>query len=99
MLLAGEPPPARCIVQVIARASEAYGRMILGSGLFQADAHPGNILVMKRGRVGLIDYGQSKQLSCQDRLLFARLLVAMHTCVAFSWAACASRVLKIVVAR
>ena len=43
----------------------------------QADAHPGNILVMKGARIGLIDYGQSKQLPEQERLAFASLLVEL----------------------
>lgn len=33
--------------RIISRVSEAYGRMLLFDGLFQADGHPGNILVMK----------------------------------------------------
>ena len=45
--------------------------------LMQADAHPGNILVMKGARIGLIDYGQSKQLPDKERLAFAALLVEM----------------------
>jgi hypothetical protein len=51
--------------------------MILETGLFQADGHPGNVLVMKGGRVGLLDYGQSKQLTDADRLMVARLILAL----------------------
>lgn len=32
---------------ILSRVCEAYGRMLLLQGLFQADCHPGNILVMK----------------------------------------------------
>jgi len=64
-------------MQIISHASEAYGRMILESGLFQADGHPGNMLVMKKGMVGLIDYGQSKQITDEERWKFARLIVAL----------------------
>ena len=35
--------------RILGRVSEAYGRMLLLDGLFQADGHPGNILVMKGG--------------------------------------------------
>ena len=35
--------------RILSRVSEAYGRMLLLDGLFQADGHPGNILVMKGG--------------------------------------------------
>ncbi len=34
---------------ILSRICEAYGRMLLLQGLFQADCHPGNILVMKGG--------------------------------------------------
>ena len=35
---------------IMRRVSEAYGEMMLSEGLFQADAHPGNILVMPGAR-------------------------------------------------
>lgn len=64
--------------QILSKVSEAYGRMILLDGLFQADGHPGNILVMKGGRVGLIDYGQSKKLPDRYRLPFAKMILALE---------------------
>jgi predicted unusual protein kinase regulating ubiquinone biosynthesis (AarF/ABC1/UbiB family) len=63
---------------ILKRVSEAYGQMILGEGLFQADGHPGNILVQHGGRVALLDYGQSKQLGEEDKRAFADLVVAMN---------------------
>lgn len=63
--------------RVLSRVSEAYGRMILGTGLFQADGHPGNILVLPKGKVGLLDYGQSKQLSDDIRNGVAQMVVAI----------------------
>lgn len=33
--------------RILNRVTEAYGHMILLDGLFQADCHPGNIIVMK----------------------------------------------------
>lgn len=65
------------IKRILGSVSEAYGRMMLYEGLFQADGHPGNILVMKGGKVGLIDYGQSKQLPDAARLSFAKLIIAL----------------------
>ncbi len=35
--------------RILSHVSEAYGRMLLYDGLFQADGHPGNILVRKGG--------------------------------------------------
>lgn len=64
--------------QILSKVSEAYGRMILLDGLFQADGHPGNILVMKGGKIGLIDYGQSKKLPDKYRLPFAKMILALE---------------------
>ena len=64
--------------RVLARVARGYGAMMLREGLFQADSHPGNILVRKRGKVALLDYGQSKQLPEADRLAFARLILTME---------------------
>lgn len=63
---------------ILAQVSQAYGLMILGEGLFQADGHPGNILVQRGGRVALLDYGQSKQLEEVDKVAFADLILAMN---------------------
>ncbi|KAG2436133.1 hypothetical protein HYH02_011642 [Chlamydomonas schloesseri] len=63
---------------ILTRVSEAYGRMIFGEGLFQADGHPGNILIGRGGRVGLLDYGQSKQLPDEQRRGFAELVLALN---------------------
>ncbi|GIL83202.1 hypothetical protein Vretifemale_12058 [Volvox reticuliferus] len=63
---------------ILSRVSEAYGRMIFGEGLFQADGHPGNILIGRGGRVGLLDYGQSKQLPDEKRRAFAELVLALN---------------------
>lgn len=37
----------------------------------------GNILLLKDGRLGLIDYGQVKHISPETRLIYARLVKAL----------------------
>eukprot|EP00899_Mesostigma_viride_P013440 jgi/Mesvir1/22097/Mv22604-RA.1 len=54
-----------------------WGQMVLVDGLFHADPHPGNIMLTRDGRVGLIDYGEAKQLPDRVRLALCRLVVAM----------------------
>ncbi len=39
-----------------------YVRMILAAGFFQADPHPGNLLVTPEGRVVVLDFGLAKEL-------------------------------------
>ncbi|CAI5503247.1 unnamed protein product [Closterium sp. Naga37s-1] len=63
--------------RIFSALSTAYGRMLLQHGHFQADPHPGNILVCAGGRVALLDYGQTKQLPEALRLDLARLVVAI----------------------
>lgn len=63
---------------VLTRVSEAYGTMMLREGLFQADGHPGNILLCPGGRVALLDYGQAKQLPPHLKTAFAQLLVDIN---------------------
>ncbi|KAK8555752.1 hypothetical protein V6N13_069834 [Hibiscus sabdariffa] len=55
----------------------AYGQMILKSGFFHADPHPGNILICKGSEVALLDYGQVKDLPDQLRLGYANLVLAI----------------------
>ncbi|KAG0589957.1 hypothetical protein KC19_1G059800 [Ceratodon purpureus] len=55
----------------------SYGEMILRDGFFQADPHPGNVLINKKGKVALLDYGQVKEIDDRIRLGFARLIVAL----------------------
>ena len=47
--------------------------------VFNGDPHPGNCLELPDGRLGLIDYGQTRRLSDKERLALARVVVAIGT--------------------
>ena len=47
-------------------------------GYFNGDPHPGNIFLLDDGRMGLLDFGQVKQLSQEDRVKIAKLYVALY---------------------
>lgn len=64
-------------VELARMIAGAYGHQIMVDGLFQADPHPGNILVLPNGRVGLLDFGLTKELPISSRLGFARLVMAV----------------------
>jgi aarF domain-containing kinase len=64
---------------------DVHGYQILNQGLFNADPHPGNILVVQEDgkststepKIGLIDYGQCKKLTPNERVKIARLIVSV----------------------
>ena len=64
--------------RLLEQISEAYGSMILGNGgLFQADPHPGNLMLMRGGRLGLLDFGQSKTLDREEQRRLAAVILAL----------------------
>ncbi len=58
---------------VARRVGDIYGAMLFEEGLFHGDPHPGNLLVLADGSIGLLDYGLCKELPSG----FASLLAAM----------------------
>ena len=53
-------------------------RQIVVDGVFHADPHPGNILLLADGRLGLIDFGSVGRLDSGLRAALQRLLLALH---------------------
>jgi aarF domain-containing kinase len=59
---------------------DVHGHQILNLGLFNADPHPGNILIGEvngKSRIGLIDYGQCKKLSEDEQYKVAHLILSV----------------------
>jgi aarF domain-containing kinase len=63
---------------------DVHGYQIFNQGLFNADSHPGNILVVQDERtqtqspkLGLIDYGQCKRLNSTERKKVAKLIISV----------------------
>jgi aarF domain-containing kinase len=56
---------------------QVHAHEIFVDGLFNGDPHSGNILLMPDGRVGLIDYGQVKLLTVEQRKKLAEFVVAV----------------------
>ncbi len=59
------PPNTPRIVDTLMRV---HGYQLLVDGLFNADPHGGNFLLLPDGRIGLIDYGATKRLSENERI-------------------------------
>ena len=65
--------------KVVARnGAQVVLKMVLEDGFFHADPHPGNFLVLKGGRIGLLDYGMVGQVddATRDGLLYLLLAIS-----------------------
>jgi ubiquinone biosynthesis protein len=56
---------------------ECMLRQIMVNGVFHADPHPGNVLVLTDGRLGLLDFGSVGRLDASLRASLQRLLLAL----------------------
>lgn len=56
---------------------KVHGHQILMNGYFNADCHPGNFLLIPDGKIAMIDYGQIKTLTYDERKTLARLIIAI----------------------
>ena len=61
---------------VIEKLCLVHGSQIFEHGSFNGDPHPGNILLLKDGCMGLIDYGQVKHMTTEERIKLAKLTLA-----------------------
>jgi ubiquinone biosynthesis protein len=59
------------------RGANLYLQMIFDLGLYHADPHPGNIMIMPDGRIGLLDFGMVGRISEQLREDIESMLSAM----------------------
>jgi ubiquinone biosynthesis protein len=64
--------PARALLHAVLR-------QVLVGGVFHADPHPGNVLLLADGRLGLLDFGSVGRLDAGLREALQRLLLAMDS--------------------
>lgn len=62
--------------EVARRIGDIYGAMLFEYGFFHGDPHPGNLLVLPDGRIGLLDYGLCKELPANFANRVAEMMVA-----------------------
>jgi len=48
--------------EIARKVGRLYGFMVFECGFFHGDPHPGNLLVLPDGRIGLLDFGLCKEL-------------------------------------
>ena len=64
---------------VARRGADAVLRQVLVNGLFHADPHPGNILVLPGSVVAFVDFGIVGRLDRRMRDRLAEIIMAIHT--------------------
>lgn len=66
-------------LRVAETGADAVLHMVFVGGCFHADPHPGNVILMPDGRLGLLDFGMVGFLSDTRRLELLELLAAITT--------------------
>ena len=60
----------RCVELLV----DVHGHQIFFNRVFNGDCHPGNMLELTNGKIGLIDYGQTKRLSKEESISIAKVV-------------------------
>ena len=63
---------------VLGAGAHAMFRQIFELGLFHADPHPGNMLILPDGRVGFLDFGMFGKLTSLQRRRMALVFWSLH---------------------
>jgi len=71
------PAPELDLAEIARCGAELYLKMIFRHGLYHADPHGGNVLIMPDGRIGLIDFGMVGRISPALRENIEELLLAV----------------------
>ncbi|MEE2827066.1 MAG: AarF/UbiB family protein [Planctomycetota bacterium] len=72
-----EPPTGIQLADIAKNGANLYLKMIFQHGFYHADPHPGNILLMENGKLGLIDFGMVGRISEQLREDVETMLVSI----------------------
>ena len=73
----GDDADGRAAASVL-EVVDFLGRAIFRDGWFHADAHPGNVMVLRDGRAGLIDFGQCCSLTDAQRKRLCGFLMVLR---------------------
>lgn len=65
------------VQKVIDLLADVQGYQIFHATVFNGDPHPGNILRLSDGSLGLIDYGQTKSISQEEKIAVSRIVQAI----------------------
>ena len=63
--------------EILARGMDCFFQAMLVDGFFHGDPHPGNIIVLPDGRMGLIDFGAMGYLSFKSKSSLINMFLAL----------------------
>eukprot|EP01127_Copromyxa_protea_P023278 TRINITY_DN8681_c0_g1_i1.p1 TRINITY_DN8681_c0_g1~~TRINITY_DN8681_c0_g1_i1.p1 ORF type:complete len:554 (-),score=122.57 TRINITY_DN8681_c0_g1_i1:70-1731(-) len=63
--------------EIVETLHHVHAHQIYLDGAFNGDPHPGNILLLNDGRIGLVDYGQVKHISPLIREQLSKMTIAL----------------------
>jgi len=63
--------------QLVVRATDVYLEMIFRDGMFHADPHPGNFLLLSDHRIGILDFGDVGYVTAPRREQLESLVIAV----------------------
>lgn len=73
----GDHPEGLRPDRIAALGADVILHMVFDDGFYHADPHPGNVLFLPGGRIGLLDFGMVGRLSDDRRTQFVLLLAAV----------------------
>ncbi|HIG11913.1 MAG TPA: ubiquinone biosynthesis protein UbiB [Planctomycetes bacterium] len=73
----GNHPPGLDPERIASIGADTILRMVFDDGFYHADPHPGNVLFLPEGQVGLLDFGMVGRLSVERRQQFVLMLAAI----------------------
>lgn len=65
--------------ELVRRASDLYLEMVFRDGVYHADPHPGNFLLLQGQRLGILDFGDVGYLTGPRKAQLEDLVIAMGT--------------------
>lgn len=54
-----------------------HGLQVISDGVFNLDPHPGNVVILPDGRIGLLDYGMVARFDLEERRKVAEVILAI----------------------
>jgi aarF domain-containing kinase len=70
--------PPLDVANIVETLCKVHATQIFDDGYFNGDCHPGNFMLLSNNKLGLIDFGQIKQMTPEEREKYARLILAHY---------------------